>query len=187
MASSNDNLLTFGLAGKIGNQLVFRRVGDKVIVAKKPSKRKTELKESEIEHRERFKEAVVYADAAMADPILKELYLAYKKPGVSARSAALGDFFTVPKIKTVNVEDYAGKVNDLITARVTEVYEIASVRIEILKADGSPLESGDAMLSANGLDWTYKAKSVNNSLTGTKIIVSAKDPAGNSALQEVML
>ena len=46
MAKSENNVLTHGMSGKIGDLLVFRNVNGKTIVSKAPAKPKGELSEN---------------------------------------------------------------------------------------------------------------------------------------------
>jgi len=41
MAKIKDNLAMQGISGKLGNQVVYRRVGDKIIVVAKPRRKPT--------------------------------------------------------------------------------------------------------------------------------------------------
>ena len=187
MATSSDNLITLGLKGALGRQLVFRKRGNKLIVAKMPAKRKTEIRDSEKEVRRRFKEASTYAKAAIKTVATKEYYLTQSEPGQTAYNMAFADFFSVPEVSDINLSQYAGKIGDKISLKATEDFKVISVWVEIFGQDGSIIESGDALMSENELDWFYTVKKLNGNLIGTKIVVSAKDLAGNSTVEEKLV
>jgi hypothetical protein len=56
MATSTNNVLTYGLSGKIGDLLIFRQKDGKTIVAKVPEQSKT-ASEKQKEQRKRFQQA----------------------------------------------------------------------------------------------------------------------------------
>jgi hypothetical protein len=73
MAKQERNVVTYGLSGKVGDLLVFRQVKGQTIVSKAP-KVSTKLSEKQEAHRERFRQAVIYAQAATVEPGSKEVY-----------------------------------------------------------------------------------------------------------------
>jgi hypothetical protein len=78
MAKSRNNVITYGLSGKVDDILIFRQRDGQTIVAKVPNQSKT-LSEEQIKIRKRFQRATIYAKGAIADPELKELYEAETK------------------------------------------------------------------------------------------------------------
>jgi len=70
----NVNELIQEIRGKVGN-LVFRQTpnGD-IIVSKAPDMSAVEWSPAQRDHRQRFKAAVAYAKAAMADPDVRAVY-----------------------------------------------------------------------------------------------------------------
>jgi hypothetical protein len=88
-----DPMLT-AIHGRSGN-LVFRRSrnGD-VYTMKLPDMSKVKWSEAQKGHRERFKEAIAYAKAAMAEPTVRAQYekIAAKKGG-SPFFVAVSDYF----------------------------------------------------------------------------------------------
>ena len=78
MAKIKDNLAMQGISGKLGNQVVYRRVGDKIIVVAKP-RRKPTTHPTLISQNNRFRLASTYAKNALQDPVLKDLYTAEAK------------------------------------------------------------------------------------------------------------
>jgi hypothetical protein len=182
MAKSNNNVVTYGLSGKIGDLLVFRQVDGKTIVSKMPEKPKT-VSEKQKAQRKRFQQAVIYAQAAIADPETKALYQVAAKKGKKPVNVAVADFFNAPDIEQIDLSGYAGNVGDRIRIIASDDFAVKSVHVRITNADGSLVEEGNAVQSAGNL-WTYTATQNNDHLEGDKIVVSASDLPGNVTHEE---
>jgi hypothetical protein len=70
MAQSNNNVITHGLSGKVGGMVIFSQRHGKTVVGR-ISPRKDANSEKQQEIRKTFKQAVVYAKAAIANADLK--------------------------------------------------------------------------------------------------------------------
>lgn len=78
--------------GQIGD-LVFKHYGDEVIVGRKPDRSGIQPTEAQLEHQERFRQAVLYGRLVMADPDKKEIYeQAAKERGKPLFSLTVADF-----------------------------------------------------------------------------------------------
>jgi hypothetical protein len=75
MAKSKNNVVTYGLSGKIGDLLVFRQVDGKTVVSKIPTQ-STSVSEKQQAHRKRFQQAVVYGNMAVRNSQTGALYWA---------------------------------------------------------------------------------------------------------------
>ncbi|MBL0744976.1 hypothetical protein [Chryseolinea lacunae] len=73
MAIVKNNLVTKGLSGQLGKTLVFRKVGDRTIVATSPSTNDDPTPAQKTQ-RGRFHDASIFAKAQMDDPAIKKLY-----------------------------------------------------------------------------------------------------------------
>ncbi|MDR1897462.1 MAG: hypothetical protein LBR10_11795 [Prevotellaceae bacterium] len=184
MAESQNNVLTFGLSGKIGDLLIFRQKDGKTIVAKvaEPSKKASEKQK---ETRKRFQQATLYAKIATAMPETKDLYAegAKKRRGTTAYNIAVADFFNAPDIEMVDVSAYTGAEGDTIRVIASDDFAVKSVHVQINNADGSLVEEGEAVHSVGNL-WIYTATQRNESLDGDKIVITASDLPGNTTTEE---
>lgn len=92
MATVTNNIVTLGLAGKVGN-LVFRRRGNKTTVYVQ-SPRKAPLSEKQKQAQQQFAGAVAKAKHALNDPAERQRFeeLAKTKGKESAYSAAVSYF-----------------------------------------------------------------------------------------------
>jgi hypothetical protein len=178
MARSKNNVVTHGLSGKVGDMLVFSQRNGKTIVSKIPN-RTAPQSDAQIQHLQKFQEAVIYAKSVMADPTTKAAYAAKAQGGVTAYNVAVADLLNAPNIESINLSAYTGKIGDKIIIRATDDFKVTKVTVTITNADNSLVEKGEAVLSANGLDWVYTAATVNADLSGDKIVVQAFDLPGN--------
>ncbi len=186
MARVNKNVITKGLSGILGGMLVFRMVGDKTVVSTAPltSKAPTPAQKKQ---REKFQQAVLYARAQMANPLIKAAYEARAKStgAPNAYNVAVSDFFNKPAIEAIDVSNYSGKKGDTICIRVTDDFKVEYVIVEITNDRG--VEKGNAVKQANELDWLYTAADDNVGLKGSKVMVKAYDMPGNETKEEQAL
>ena len=79
MAKLNGFSLLEGFSGKLGNQLVIRRSGNRTILTAKPKKREKPPTEKQLAIQRRFRLAAAYAKTVMNDPVLRSKYPAGPK------------------------------------------------------------------------------------------------------------
>lgn len=179
MAKVGKNIITQGLSGMLGDQLVFRIRGGKTIVSKAPVKTDTPLSESQKHHKRRFQEAVLYAKSVIAIPESKEAYQSEAKDGQSAYNVAVADFLNAPQIDEIDVSQYTGQSGSVILVRAVDDFDVAEVSVEITNADGELVEEGQAIEEMGGLQWKYTATTANGDISGDKITIRVSDVPGN--------
>ena len=179
MAKSKNNVVTYGLSGKIGDLLIFRQVKGKTIVAKIAEQPK-EWSEKQVAQRRRFKSAVIYAKAATTAPETQDIYAAIaEKKKKTPFNVAVADFLSAPEIENVDLSNYTGTPGDIIKVTASDDCIVKSVHISIINSDGSIVEEGDAVADDSAYVWTYAAVQNNDNLDGDKIVVSVSDLPGN--------
>lgn len=179
MAKSNNNVVTFGLSGKIGDLLIFRQRDGKTIVAKIPQT-KNEPSDKQVAQRRQFQKAVLYAKAAVAGEETAALYEAKaKQKKRHPFQVAVADFLKAPDITHIDLTGYTGKAGDAIRIEVSDDFIVKQVSVTITNADGTLVETGDAVQDAVGYQWTYTATQTNDNLDGDRIVIRASDTAGN--------
>jgi hypothetical protein len=179
MAKSKNNVLTFGLSGKVGGMLIFRQKNGETIVAKIPDRTKP-ASEKQLARQRRFKQAVIYGQSALLITESKSIYEEIaKKTGKTPFIAAVGDFLNVPEINSLDLSDYSGQPGNTITIEVDDDVLVKEVRVSIIDADGSVIEEGPAVPDALGYVWTYTAVQNNDDVNGDKIVISVSDLPGN--------
>jgi hypothetical protein len=97
----------------------------------------------------------------------------------------LEDFMSPPEVKNIEDRNYKGAVGDKIVIRAIDDFRVTELRVEIHAADGTLLESGNAVQNINGIDWTYTATQASPAPAGSKIKAIATDVAGNEGMSEV--
>jgi hypothetical protein len=187
MAKSNNNVITFGLSGKLGDLVVFRQRAGQTIVSKVPERSKN-VSLTQKEQRKRFQQATIYAKTAIDNPLIGELYdaTARKKKGITAYNVAVADFYHAPDIDTIDLSVYTGAAGDEIRIIVSDDFAVKSVRVKISKADGTTVEDGQASHGPGNL-WTYIATVDNDLPDGDRIAVFASDFPGNITEEEETL
>jgi hypothetical protein len=179
MSKVGNNIVTQGLSGMLGNQLVFRMRGSQTYVAKAPVKKEHEKTEAQIEHQRRWQEAILYGKGAIATPEMKDAYKAAAVENQSAFNVAVADFMNAPHIDEINISQYTGQPGSFILIRAVDDFQVAEVTIAIYNPDGSLVEQGNAVAEAGGSLWKYTATAVNSDLTGDKIVIRVSDIPGN--------
>lgn len=64
-------------------------------------------------------------------------------------------------------------------------FKIVDMNVRILKSDGSELEAGNA--TANELKWRYTSTQVNAQVSGSKLVLTARDRQGKESVFEQVL
>jgi len=112
MSVVKDNIVTIGLSGKLGNQIVFRQWSGATFLAKAPVKSSSLLNnEVFVKNKLRFKEATGYAKSVINDLALKQAYKNKSKARQTAYARAVQDFFDAPVVGEIDLSNYTGKAN----------------------------------------------------------------------------
>ena len=185
MAKVRLNPILEQLRGRVG-ELVFKRYGGRVIVARKPDFEGQEWSEAQKAHRERFRQAALYGKMVMADAETKAIYEeAAKARGKPVFSLTVADFFNAPTIDEVDLSSYTGSVGDEIVIVARDDFGVAEVGVSLADGDGNPIESGEAVESPAGSGrWVYAASAAVGAGTTVRIAVTAADRPGGTAEAE---
>lgn len=93
MATVDSNLLTLGLRGMFGKQMVFREVNGKTVVSIAPGKRKGPPTEKQAAMREKFKTAREWARKQLENEATAAEWKARCVGNQSALSLLIGEYF----------------------------------------------------------------------------------------------
>lgn len=189
MAHANNSIITGKFKGILGKEIVFRDWEGKTVVAKAPKRREGEPTPAQAETHNRFQFAARYAKGVMEnpDPALREGYATVLRPRQNIYSRALEDFMSPPEVVSIATRQYRGVAGDKITIRAKDDFRVTEVRVEIYAADQTLLESGEATLHTNFVDWAYTATQANSLPAGTTIKAIATDVPGNEGALEVIV
>jgi hypothetical protein len=185
MAKVKTNPIIEQLRGKIGD-LVFKRYGDEVVVARKPDLVGREPTEAQAAVREQFRQAALYGKMVMADPATKTIYEeAAKAKGQPVFSLTIADFFNAPSVDEVDLSGHAGRVGDTIAIRAHDDFAVTEVNVAVTKADGSAVEEGAAAETPpKSGHWVYAATAAVPTGTAVRITVTATDRPGHAGVKE---
>jgi len=151
MAKVRNNIITQGLSGSLGDQIVFRAgKGGQTIVAAKPAfTTEREFNPAQLAQQQAFRNAIAYARGAKQE----DAYIT-KAQGttMSAFNAAVRDWFDKPRLLNIDVSGWSGEIGQIIRIEAQDDTFVASVRVVIADANGDILEQGDAVQD-NGSWW----------------------------------
>ncbi|PXY02226.1 hypothetical protein DF185_06155 [Marinifilum breve] len=188
MAIVKRNLITTGLSGKLGKNLVFRQRKGKTIlsVAAHFSGKRSIAQEQQ---KDRFKKATLYANIQKHNPELMEEYnkVAKEKGIYSGYNLAVSDYFHPPTIEKVSTRSYHGEIGDIIEIIALDDFKVKRVELEIYSSDGNLTEKGQAYEYDENGKWHYAANVANSEYKGNKIVVKAFDYPENEMAKEVVL
>ena len=179
MAKVKLNPVLEQIHGKIGD-LVFKYYGDEMIVGRKPDRTGILPTEAQLEHQERFRQAVLYGRLVMADPVKKADYgKAAKIKGKPLFSLTVADFFNAPIVDEVDLSNYSGAAGDPIVVRAHDDFKVSSLLVVISDINGGEIESGQAEETPlNGGRWVYTATNIVAQGNIVRIAVTVSDQPG---------
>jgi hypothetical protein len=185
MATQQNNVLTHAMSGMIGNLLVFRNRGGKLVVAKKPQSPDPAkpLSEKQEASRRMFKRCIRYTQTITEEQYA--LYASKARGGQTAKNVAFMDAYYPPEITVIAAEGYSGLPDELIRIEATDNIRVAGVRVEIRTGTGELVESGEASDEGFGENWAYRTKATNPAPPGSTITVTARDMPGNLVSETV--
>lgn len=186
MGKIKKNVITKGFSGSFGDDLVFRQVDDETVFARR-GEITAEPTDRQLEVRNRFTEASIFASAAIDNPQAGQEYkLMAEAQGLkSAYVAALKDYLTMPDFGSVYTTAYKGVVGNVISITSRHAYKITSIDVTIQRPDGTPLEAGVA--TANELKWRYTATVANPQVQGCRLVLKSRDRQGKEVTLEKVL
>lgn len=181
MARVVKNIITQGLSGMLGDQVVFsqRRKGQ-TFISVAPQSPSGPVTPAQQAHRTKFQQAIFYARNAAQDPATKALYAdKAKAEELTVFNVIVADFMKAPDIHSLDLTDYTGQVGDPIRIVVEDDFAVERVRVKIENGDGTLVEEGEAAPQANPAEWLYTATANNASLVSDKLTVTVNDRPGN--------
>lgn len=177
MAYGKRSLVLANLSGSIGDELTIRRTAAGAVVGKKVGSYKRPPTDDQKVVRRKFSDCVKYAQAAINDPLLKEIYSAKARKGRSTFNIAYMDAYTLPEVAALTSDNYDGTPGSYLTIAVDNIVDVNTVKVKISKADGTLVESGDATIFLS--KWRYTATALNDAVAGSLVEIKATNPAEN--------
>ncbi|HEY4785122.1 MAG TPA: hypothetical protein VIH57_03695 [Bacteroidales bacterium] len=181
MAEVKQNIITQGMSGAIGKQVVFKRYGNRTIVSAMPDMSKVVKSKKQKAENSRFREAIIYARGQVADPVSKAEYKAKAKGMQKPHNVAIADFYHAPEIKKIDASNI--RTAQSLTIHAVDDFKVVDVLVEIYDMDGILLEEGHA-IEVREWCWSYKITKI-MAYHQLHILVAAFDKPGNKCVQEL--
>ena len=179
MARLTDNNMIESASGKIGAIVFFQRNG-KTFMRKAPKKPVGPIKPGQERTQRNFARANIYAKWVNQDPEMKIIYQTMAKPYQPPYNAAVTDFLTAPVINEIDLSGYSGTSGDTILIRTPDLFKITTMIVKIHQADGSLLETGNAVQVKDDFEWKYTTVQNNALTSGSVVTVIAGDRPGKN-------
>jgi hypothetical protein len=184
MAKVDDNVLTRGLSGSLG-QLVFRRYGSKTIVSLKPKRSIRKQSTQQKAQRSNFAFATHYAKESLADPIMKLEYQAIaKERGTNPWAAAVADYLKPIAILDIQVGTDPSNKGVPIRICLNDPTKVKTMTLTIFNSKGQIIEAGEPMPGQNGGAYLYASSLDQSKLRRAIVRVEVTDRPGNVAVRE---
>lgn len=181
MAEVKSNIITQGMSGAIGKQIVFKRYGNRTIVSAMPDMSKVVKSKKQKAENSKFSNAIAYARSQMADPVSKAEYKAKAQGMQKPHNIAIADFYNAPEIRSINTNNIL--TTQTITIHATDDFKVTDVLVEVYDMEGLLLEQGHAIEKTQWF-WEYKITFSIATHQGLRLLVSAFDKPGNKTTQE---
>lgn len=177
MAKVYNNIITHGLSGSLGDQIVFRKgKGGQTIVAIKPSFSEDRVfNPSQLAQQEAFRNAIAYAKAAKDQSVY---LLKAQGTTMSAFNAAVADWFRHPEVLEIDGSNWNGEAGQTIRVKAQDDTFVSKVHVAIIDNGETVLEEGDAV-RAEGLWWEYTTQTQTSGASNPRISAIAEDLPGN--------
>jgi len=180
MAHIAQNLVMQGMSGGLQKKILLKHYGKITIATAFPDRSKVKQTESQKKENGRFRAAMAYAQAQMADPKSKAEYKAIAKGLQKAHNMAIADFYHPPVIKSVDFSQCTGNATDPITIVAVDILKVVKIKVSVISESGNSLESGDAQQKTRW-KWEYRLSGNYSSIEQLTAKITAWDKPGNSA------
>jgi len=177
MAQSTNPIL-LGFSGKLGNAVVFRRVGRKIVMARVPDRWRKEPVGKQIGTCDEFKFASKWAKKTLENPEMLAAYREKAGNGRSAYNVAIKDYLTSPVVSDIDVSKYHGHAGDRITVTAKKDFRVKEVTVSIIGPGGVELEHGTCTPGVSWKQWHYTASAEAGNPAGLMVTAVAKDYPG---------
>ena len=187
MSNSRENVITRRLHGKFADQVVFRTRNGKSVTADVPKWSGKKPAASQVQVRDKFKLASIWAKTILTNPDMLAAYTAKATDGKTPYVVALTDYLKPPRISEISTSDYNGHAGDVIRVAAFDDFQVKDVRLRIMDANGNLLEEGACQPDSFGMYWLYNATSEVPVLTGVQITAIARDNPGHTGEEIIVI
>ena len=138
MAVQHNNIVMHGTSGSFSRLITFKQYNGRTVVAHYPDMSKVVYTKAQIAERFRFKLAVAYARAVIADPAKKKAY-SHKKH-TSAYHAAIADYINTSKAEERGKAITAAEEKSVRTATKIQEAVMPALKIRALPLMPAPTD-----------------------------------------------
>jgi hypothetical protein len=172
------------VSGQLGD-VVFREVRGQTVAGRKPTINSSEPSPQQAQHRERFRQAVLYGKFAMADESTREVYeQAAIGKDVPVFALTVADFLNAPSIDAIDLSLYNGQAGNPIYITTSDDFGVVSVSVTVRNNEGGVLESGQAAESVAGSGrWAFTSSAAIAAGNEVNVQVAATDRPGGVAVE----
>jgi len=177
MAKVINNIITQGLSGSLGDQIVFKKdKAGRTIVSAKPTFSPNRVFTTEqLGHQKAFREASAYAKAAKGNVVYIQKV---QETPLNAYNAALADWFNKPEVLAIDASGWNGSTGQSIRVKAQDDTHVVKVHVTISDVNGNVLEQGEAVQD-DGLWWNYTTQTSVTMNPIPSVTASAQDLPGN--------
>lgn len=166
---------------------MFRTRNGKSITADVPKRTNKKPAISQVETRDKFRFASIWAKKILADPGMLAAYAEKATGGKTPYVIAMTDFLKPPRIPEISVSGYKGHAGDIISVTAFDDFKVTEVQVKIADAAGNLLEEGSCQPDSFGMYWLYTASTEVPDLAGLEITATATDNPGHTGEGTVVM
>jgi hypothetical protein len=178
MATNRNNVITYGLKGKIGN-LVFRFWGKRLVVSASPDFSTVKWSKAQEENRMRFRQAMDWARQTLEDPDKRAYYCKKAKITQTPWNLAVADYLKNLRVMPPDLSQYRGQVGDTIAIKPYNSLKVTAIMVTIFDVEGAPVEQGPAVASGKHFSRVYRAGVANPSFNRGHLMVTVSNPVAS--------
>ena len=182
--TKNDILLQMYMDGKLPNA-ILRQHRNKLLVTRKPDFTNYQATDKQLNNREKFRLAAIFAKSVEADPSLKNAYGVLTKKDQTVYTVAIKDYMQAPRIHGWDISGYHRRKGDSIFIRASDNVCVTRVMCRVINVFGFLLEENDAHYHPDIDRWEYKLHKNHNLSAAACFHFKAWDLAGNATIQKV--
>ena len=172
--------------GKFGDQLIFRLRDGKSVTANKPKRNLNPPAATQLETRDRFLLASIWAKSILKDPAQKSAYQANATKYKTAYVVAMTDYLKPPRILEIDLKNYEGHTGNVIRVVAFDDFVVTGVTVKLEDPAGNVIEEGACLPGTSEQYWLYTALFDVTPVTGVVVTATATDNPGNTGTASVV-
>jgi len=178
MAKVRNNIVTKGLSGLLGDQIVFRndKTGRTIVAMRPTFNGERVFNASQLAHQDAFRQAIAFAKTAKNNPV----YVAKAEGTVkSAYNLAVADWFTQPEVLDIDASGWTGLIGETIRIKADDTTHVSRVHLLLDNAQGTIFEQSD-LVRSDGMWWIYTTTTQVPMSPAPRLVGTAYDLPGNN-------